>query len=120
MDISDGRGSKGGYFVSSSAPRERPVRPRISPSVPGFPRPRISPDFPRFGSAPSSITEYSSSVGRTSLRPAVRGLTPFPGLLLRWLALRVRAILAVSDRDFVGLESLCAVLSVALDIYGLT
>ena len=32
MDISDGRGSKGGYFVSSSAPRERPVRPRISPS----------------------------------------------------------------------------------------
>ena len=79
-----------------------------------------SPDFPRFGSAPSSITEYSSSVRRTSPRPAVRGLTPFPGLLLRWLALRVRAILPVSDRDFVGLGSLCAVLSVALDIYGLT
>ena len=96
---------KGGYFVSSSAPGERPVRP---------------PDFPRFGSAPSSITEYASSVGRTSLRSAVRGLTPFPRLLLRWLALRVRAILPVSDRDFVGLGSLWAVLSVALDIYGLT
>ena len=105
MDISDGRGSKGGYFVSSSAPGERRVRPRISP---------------RFGSAPSSITEYASSVRRTSPRPAVRGLTPFPGLLLRWLALRVRAILPVSVRDFVGLGSLCAVLSVALDIYGLT
>src|SRR6266478_4527661 len=110
IDISDSRGSKGGYFVSSSAPGERPVRPRISPS----------PDFPRFGSATSSITEYSSSVRHTSPRPAVRGQTPFPGLLLRWLALRVRAILPVSVRDFVGLGSWCAVLSVALDIYRLT
>src|SRR6266436_4290110 len=73
-------------------------------------RPVLSLDFPRFGSAPPSITEYSSSVGRTSQRSAVRGLTPFPGLLLRWLALRVRAILPVSDRDFVAHGSLCALL----------
>src|SRR6266568_2401998 len=104
MDISDGRGSKEATCLKFRT----------------WGTSRPSPGFPALWVRPSSITEYSSSVRRTSPRPAVRGQTPFPGLLLRWLALRVRAILPVSVRDFVGLESLCAVLSVALDIYRLT